>query len=195
MNKFLSVIAIIPLYALAAPLHAAPVNSIQISFCPTPGCVPPPGPMPVLGQPVHLWIFALDATGHAATNYANTISFTSSDSTATLPATHTFTESDASILAFTVTINSLPPGSPVAGLVSVTATDSSNLTSQVQFAVQRPAGGSVAQTPFLSAPLLLVLAMLLGLPAALVLRSRPASQRRQVVSKAPGRHHDGPVKR
>jgi len=68
----------------------------------------------------------------------------------------------------------------VAGVVSVTATDSSNLTNQAQFAVQRPAGGLVAQTPFLSAPLLLMLAMLLGSAAALVLRAQAAVGRRSV---------------
>ena len=168
-NRF-SVIAALLLVGSMSCLHAAPASSLVISLCPTPGCTPPPL-VNLLGRPFSFYVFALDASGNPATNYANTVSISSSDHAATLPNPHSFVASDGAIFGFTLTFNSLPPGSHDSALLSVTATDSTNLTTTAQFFVERPLGVPVAQTPSLSALLQIALAIFIVLIALGMRRS------------------------
>ncbi len=64
-------------------------------------------------------VTARDANGNTATAYAGTVHFTSSDTTATLPADYTFTAGDAGMHSFAVTLNT-------AGTQSVTVNDTAN---------------------------------------------------------------------
>jgi hypothetical protein len=66
---------------------------------------------------------AMDAYGNVATNYTGTVTFSSSDPLAALPANYTFTTADAGVHTFTATLKK-------AGTQSITATDvrTSNLS-------------------------------------------------------------------
>ncbi len=63
-------------------------------------------------------ITAKDPYGNVATGYTGTVSFSSSDGSATLPASHTFTTSDKGVYTSSVTFNT-------AGTQTLTATDGS----------------------------------------------------------------------
>jgi hypothetical protein len=69
------------------------------------------------GTAFSLTITSLDAYGNVATGYAGTVRFTSSDTTAGLPANYTFTAQDQGLHSFrSLTLNAL-------GTQSLTATD------------------------------------------------------------------------
>jgi hypothetical protein len=61
-------------------------------------------------------VTAIDAYGNTATGYTGTVHFTSSDSSAALPADYTYTAGDAGVHTFSATLNT-------AGTQSITATD------------------------------------------------------------------------
>jgi hypothetical protein len=77
------------------------------------------GPMSVTkANPLTITVRALDAFGNAVSNYTGTIHFTSSDSTATLPANYAFVAADAGVHVFSNAVTLLVPGTQ-----TVTATD------------------------------------------------------------------------
>ena len=72
-----------------------------------------------VGQQETIQVVALDASNHVVPNYTGTVSFTSSDAGATLPANFTFTAADHGRHSFTVTF-------ATTGSQTVTATDAKN---------------------------------------------------------------------
>jgi len=74
-------------------------------------------PSPTVPGASHAFtLAALDAYGNAATGYAGTVRFTSTDAAATLPGDYTFTGGDGGTHTFTATLNT-------AGAQTLTATD------------------------------------------------------------------------
>lgn len=73
-------------------------------------------PSAVTGAETQLYVVALDDSNHIVRNYTGTVTLTSSDSTAVLPATYTFTADDRGVKALTVTLNTT-------GSQTVTASD------------------------------------------------------------------------
>ena len=57
------------------------------------------------GQPFTINVRAKDAYGATIANYSSTVTFTSTDSAASLPASYLFTTTDAGVAAFTATLN------------------------------------------------------------------------------------------
>jgi hypothetical protein len=82
------------------------------------------------GVPTNVTVVALDASGHRVTDYTGTVSFTSSDTNATLPANYTFTANDRGVHTFQVTFQTT-------GSQTVTATDTatSSITGQASTTV------------------------------------------------------------
>ncbi len=77
------------------------------------------------GVPFTFWVLAVDSNYQIMTNYTGTVHITSDDTTATLPADHTFTVADAGIAAFVMTFHSVTTTS-VPSRQNVTATDAQN---------------------------------------------------------------------
>jgi hypothetical protein len=88
------------------------------------------------GVPTNVTVVALDASGHRVSDYTGTVSFSSSDANAILPANYTFTASDHGVHTFQVTFQTT-------GSQTVTATDTatSSITGQVSTTVS--AAGAV----------------------------------------------------
>ncbi len=59
----------------------------------------------IAGAVNYFSVTAIDAYGNVATEYTGTVTFTSTDSSATLPASYTFTASNAGTQSFTATLN------------------------------------------------------------------------------------------
>ena len=89
------------LFFLPCPLIAAPATHLSVAFlpavCPT---LCPPIARTTPGQSVPVTVVALDSLGNQDLNYTGTVSFSSSDPTATLPATYTFTAADQGVHNF-----------------------------------------------------------------------------------------------
>lgn len=162
----------------AAPAQAAPAVQLLISDCaPAPPPLIPCPPVILiheLGEPVSFWVSAVDANGLRATDYTGTVSFTSSDGSALLPAPHVFTPGDNSVFLATITFNSpgvLPGAVSGTSLQTVTATDSANqLTGTGGFNLF----GAPVAIPTLAPPSLIGLALVLALAGMLALRQRTA---------------------
>ena len=90
-------------------VKAAAVNGLSASF-PT---------NTTAGVAQSLTVTAIDAYGNAATGYTGTVTFSSSDVQAGLPANYTFTSKDAGVHTFSVTLKT-------AGTQSITVTDTAN---------------------------------------------------------------------
>ena len=73
------------------------------------------------GAEATVTVIALDASGRPVRDYAGTVTLTSSDAAATLPAAYTFTAADRGRHTFTVTLGTT-------GSQTVTATDGASLT-------------------------------------------------------------------
>jgi hypothetical protein len=73
------------------------------------------------GSAFTVTLTARDGSGNVATGYTGTVHFTSSDGQAGLPADYTFTQADAGVHTFTVTLKT-------AGSQTVTATDKASAT-------------------------------------------------------------------
>ena len=89
-------------------------------------------PTATVGSPLTFTVTARDPYGNVATGYAGTVSFTSTDGQAVLPAGYTFTTgagADDGAHTFTVTFNTV-------GTQTVTATDSGNSLSVTSGSVQ-----------------------------------------------------------
>jgi hypothetical protein len=90
------------------------------------------GTTAVAGQPVTVTVTAKNPTGTVDTTYRGTVSLTSSDGAATVPAAYTFTAADAGAHAFSVTFGT-------AGVQTVTAADDrASLPGAAALTVQMP---------------------------------------------------------
>jgi hypothetical protein len=101
----------------------------------------PPSGAVTAGASVSLGLSVLDAFGNTVTGYAGTVRFTSDDTSAVLPADHTFTPADQGRYTFDVTLKQ-------AGTRHVTVTDTANpaLTRSVEFSVVPAAAGNLVFT-------------------------------------------------
>ena len=88
-------------------MKAAAASSLVVAF--------PAATTAGVAQP--FTVTALDAFGNVATGYTGTVTFSSSDAQAGLPASYTFTNKDAGVHTFSVTLKT-------AGTQSITAQDS-----------------------------------------------------------------------
>ncbi|MBK7804438.1 MAG: IPT/TIG domain-containing protein [Chloracidobacterium sp.] len=95
-----------------------------------------PSPTPA-GATAGFTVRALDAYGNTATGFLGTVSFSSSDGAAVLPANYAFTGGDAGLHAFTATLNTT-------GLQSLSAASAGLASgSQVGILVQSPSSVSI----------------------------------------------------
>ncbi len=94
------------------------------------------------GSPVGITITALDLTNALAADYRGTIHFTSSDSSAILPADYTFTAADQGVHTFKATFQSVQP-------LTITATDTakSTITGSISSIRVNPPVGQFVVTP------------------------------------------------
>jgi hypothetical protein len=147
--------------------HCAPAVALVIS-----DCAPAPPPLIacseivrdyLLGQPITFYLSAVDSSGLRATGYSGTVAFSSSDGSALLPATHTFTPNDNSVHLATATFNSpgsLPGWLSGTSLQSVTAIDSANqFTTTASFSIRGAPGSRVTPIPTLSQSCLFALSI------------------------------------
>lgn len=88
------------------------------------------------GVPTNVTVVALDASGHRVPDYTGTVSFSSSDANAILPANYTFTTSDHGIHTFQVTFQTT-------GSQTVTATDTATSSVTGQASTTVSAAGAV----------------------------------------------------
>ena len=161
---------------------AAAAVGFQISECaPAPppiSACPAVIPIHALGEPFSIWVSAVDATGQRATDYTGTITFSSSDSSASLPPPFTFTAGDGGITLATVTFNTrghLP------GLVSgtnrqtVTVGDAANqISGFVAFTIRGVPVAIASPVPIVRGLSSLGLAIITGLIGLLVILRRGA---------------------
>ena len=130
-----------------------------------------------VGQPASFWVSAVDASGFPATGYNGTVSFASSDGSAILPATHTFTPSDNSVLLTSITFNSpgtLPGAISATTRQTITAIDSANgLSATVAFSIL----GFAQPVPAMDGRVLSLLAALVAFAGSLVIKSRGLTTR------------------
>jgi subtilisin family serine protease len=89
-------------------VQAAAAHSLTVTGFPSPDTA---------GTAHSITVTAYDAYGNVATSFLGTVSFSSSDSQAVLPASYTFTAGDGGVHTFTVTLETI-------GTQSITATDS-----------------------------------------------------------------------
>jgi len=178
-NNYLGLLTAASLLSLTSLAIASPAVSLAVGDCPVwpPTCTPGPGgpPHKVIGQPVSFWVFALDSTNFRATNYSGTVTFTSSDPSATLPSPHIFTASDNSTYQFSVTANSLPVGASSPASVTITASDAAGLTGSGQFLFYLAPSLKTEAAPSLSFGAECLLGVLLCILATL--RQRPLTIR------------------
>jgi hypothetical protein len=152
---------------VAMPVLAGPAVQLRISDCgPPPFTCTPNIRIYRIGEPIPIWIAALDANGSRATNYTGTVSLSSSNASASLPAAHTFTLADDSVFVTTVTFKT--PGNLQSYLGAgtnyqwLTATDPvNNLTWAVDFILLGDPQFAVP-VPALSEPWLLALGLLVA---------------------------------
>ncbi len=83
----------------------------------------------VSNQSAQITVTAFDTTGATMTSYVGTVKFSSTDTTATLPANYTFTSADAGVHTFNVTLKTVSGTGPMRDL---TVTDSTANVSSTQ---------------------------------------------------------------
>jgi hypothetical protein len=85
------------------------------------------------GSPEQVMVVALDASNNVVQNFTGTVSLTSSDANAKLPASYTFTTADRGVHIFSVTLSTM-------GTQTISATDANNstLTGTVSIDVHPP---------------------------------------------------------
>src|SRR5262249_4676948 len=95
------------------------------------------------GSPFTVTVTALDASGNTVPGYTGTVHFTSTDTSAPLPPDYTFTDADAGVHNFTVTLTSagsqtITVADPVVGSITgrTTVTVSPAAASQLAFGQQ-----------------------------------------------------------
>ena len=146
--------------AAAAPAVQLVVSNDPCDLFPCP--LPPPPPTSVGSRvPFLLAVVALDAGGSRDASYRGTVSFSSSDPMASLPASYTFTASDAGGKGFTVFLSTL-------GSQTITGTDNGAPTLSGSLTLNVTA--SSQGIPTLSTFAIAVLAIALGVVGFLVVR-------------------------
>jgi len=135
-------------------------------------CVPLFAPCPFSpktpGQPFTFYVVPVDASFLVATGYSGTITISSSDATAVLPAPHTFAAGDASYYStpFTITINSAPGSGPYPQRVAnVFASDTNGLAGTGSFFYLPAPAGALHAAPIASPVALLALLFSIALLA------------------------------
>jgi hypothetical protein len=102
-------------------------------------------PNPVLTSlPANFTVSATDGSGTVVTTYTGTVSFTSSDPQAVLPAPYTFTSADKGVHTFQITFNTV-------GTQSVTASDGTISGTASTTVKQKPAGNVLLKDTFTDA--------------------------------------------
>ena len=167
MKRFLSLVSLmaVPLRASAAPAVRLGISS---SFCFIQACpgVQPPVPTTVAsGATFGAFIAALDSTGLRDNVYVGTVTFSSSDPLATLPASYTFVPADGGVKAFPVVFRTL-------GSQSLTVSDSVNNLIPGTLIMTVTGAQAPDSIPTLSLELLIALTVILGAVGSLLLRLR-----------------------
>ena len=118
----------------AVVVNPSPVHDLLVAGYPTPT---------VAGVSHNLTVTAQDSFGNTVTSYTGTVSFTSSDTAAGLPASYTFQTTDAGTKTFAVTFKT-------AGTQGITATDSGNSVSgnQTGITVNAASAATLAVSAF-----------------------------------------------
>jgi hypothetical protein len=156
---------VLPLAASAAPAVRLGISS---SFCFIQNCpgVQPPAPTSVAsGSQFGVYVAALDASNVHATSYTGTVTFSSSDPLATLPASYTFVPADGGVKAFSAVLRTL-------GEQTITVSDSGNnlIPGTLTMTVT---GAQVPEAiPILSFEARVLLAVVLGAAGVLLIRMR-----------------------
>lgn len=154
-----------------ATASAAPATRLDVSRCPRCSFVPPFCPFAICststdsGSALSLTVAAVDAMRLADAGYAGTVVFSSSDSSAVLPAPYTFGASDAGAAVISGFVLNQP------GAQTVTATDSGNpaLTGTLELNVAAPA------VPVSGSALMVMTAILAALGTWLSWRRAPSN--------------------
>ena len=163
--------------------HANPAVGLVVTDC-VPFGAPCAFRPKTPGQPFTFYVVPVDASFLVATGYSGTITISSSDATAVLPAPHTFAAGDTSYYStpFTITIDSAQGSGPYPQLIAnVFASDTNGLAGTGSFFYLAAPAASLHAAPFaspgallallLSIPLLARFAMLRGVPRRQALRS------------------------
>jgi hypothetical protein len=101
------------------------------------------------GTAFQVVVAALDSGGHLVTNYTGSVSFTSTDPSATLPATYKFTTADHGVHRFNVTFRTAGSRDIVAHLGGNTGSDSVTVVATTANHLQVAASsGPIAGSPF-----------------------------------------------
>jgi hypothetical protein len=144
-----------------------PYCDLSVSACPL---LPALRPF-IVGQPIPIWVSALDSNGHLATHYTSTVSVTTGVAPSTLPSPHTYTAANNSAFQFTLTVNQLPVGVAFPASIPVVATDTSRLSGDTQVPVNPAAQAIVQSAPALSSIFELALGAVLSVVASFSLYS------------------------
>ncbi len=100
------------------------------------------------GTAFQVIVTALDAANRLVTNYSGTVSFTSSDSAASLPASYTFTANDQGVHSFTVTLRTVGAGNITVKAGAVSGTTSVPVEAGAATHLQVVTASATAGTPF-----------------------------------------------
>lgn len=128
-------------------------DNCAIQVCPHP--IPTPSPTVRAGETFGIYVAARDASNARDISYGGTISFSSSDPTATLPSPYTFVPADEGGKAFAAVLRS-------AGQQSITVTDVTGNLTPGTLSLIVMGGPSPSEVPTLTAWVQLFLALLLG---------------------------------
>lgn len=167
MKRLASLVAIgltlLPLGASAEPAVRLLISSSPclIEICPA---TPPPAPTTAMsGIPFGIYIAAVDGTGGTDTSYLGTVSYSSSDPLATLPASYSFITADRGVKSFSTVLRT-------SGSQTITVSDPGNNLIPGTLVMTVTGAQSLEDIPVLSPEALLLLAVLLAAAATLVLR-------------------------
>ena len=166
-TRILLAILILVLVACATCADANPAVALAVTDC-VPLGAPCPFQPKTPGQPFMFYVVPVDASFLVATGYSGTITISSSDATAILPAPHTFAAGDTAYYStpFTITINSAQGSGPYPQLISnVSASDTNRLAGTGSFFYLPAPAASLHAAPFVSPVALLVLLFSILLPA------------------------------
>jgi hypothetical protein len=167
MKRLASLIGllILPLAASAAPAVRLGISS---SFCfiqLCPGVQPPVPTSAASGTEFGIFVAALDASSVRATTYTGTVTFSSSDPLATLPASYTFVSVDGGVKAFSAVLWTL-------GEQTITVSDPENNLMPGTLTMTVTGPQSPESIPALSPEARVLFAVMLGAAGILFLRLR-----------------------
>lgn len=156
---------VLPLGASAAPAVRLLISSSPCLIQICPGTPPPPPTTAASGASFGIYIAAVDGDGLDDTSYTGTVSFSSSDPLATLPASYTFVTGDQGVKAFSVVLRT--PGNQ-----AVTVSDPGNNLIPGTLTMMVTGGQFPESIPTISPRAEILLALALGAAAVMVLRLR-----------------------